>query len=115
MRTTTIQKGLKPVGVHMPAAVRQIADAAAINPNVVKMHDAVDRWIADAKAMPAAKGREYLEACRARIASSAQNLADWSCDRAELRKGLEGLTIDHIEAAGHRIDRVLAQVEGVTA
>ncbi len=115
MRTTTTHQGLKPIGAAMPATIRQIADAAAINPNVVKMHDAVDRWIADAKAMPADKGREYLAACRARIGSNVQNLADWACDRAELRKGLEGLTVDHIEAAGHRIDRALAQMTAVAA
>lgn len=111
--TTTKNPGIQPVGAYMPDAVRQIADAAAINPNVVKMHDAVDRWIADAKAMPADKGLEYLVACRARVEANLQNLADWACDRAELRPGLEDLTVDHIEAAGHRIDRALAKMQAV--
>lgn len=116
MRTTTTRNpGIQAVGAYMPDAVRRIADAAAIHPNVVKMHDAVDRWIADAKAMPADKGREYLEACRRRIESNIQNLADWACDRAELRPGLDGLTVDHIEAAGHRIDRALAKMTAVAA
>lgn len=108
--TTTRNPGIQPVGAYMPDAVRQIADAAAIHPNVVKMHDAVDRWIADAKAMPADKGCEYLEACLARIQSNGQNLYDWACDRAGLKKGLEGLTIDHIEEAGFRIYRALRKM-----
>lgn len=98
---------------------RHISDAAnAIvaranatqHPNAVRMHDAVDSWIADAKGRGPVMGRTYLEACRAKIASNLQNLADWACNRADLRKGLEGLTVDDIEAAGHRIDKALREI-----
>ena len=115
MLTTTKPQGLAPIGLQaVPEAVRQIADAAAIHPNVLKMHDAVDRWIKEARDRGGQAGVDYLALCQARIQDNGQNLADWACDRAELRKGLHGLTIDHNEAAKDRLDRAARLLGGLS-
>lgn len=114
MSTNTIS-GLAPIGHQaVPAAVKRIADAALIHPNVQKMHDAVDRWIKEANTRGGEAGIAYLALCQARIQENGDNLAAWACDRAELRNGLQGLTIDHIQSAGHRLDRAARRLGGVS-
>lgn len=115
MLTTTTTQGLEPVGLQaVPAAVKRIADAALIHPNVQKMHDAVDRWIKEARDRGGQAGVDYLALCQARVQDNGQNLADWACDRAELRKGLQGLTIHDIEAAKDRLDRAARLLGGLS-
>ncbi|MCA3699696.1 MAG: hypothetical protein IOB84_07895 [Brevundimonas sp.] len=96
---------LTAIGETMPAAVKALADRAAIKPNVLKMHDAIDRWIKEANTRGEQAGIDYLARCSATIERNRQNLADWATDRAPLMKGLDGVTIDDIDAADERITR----------
>lgn len=115
MLTTTKSPGLAPIGlVAVPAAVRAIADAAAVHPNVQKMHDAVDRWIKEASLRAGQLGVDYLADRLAQVQSNGQNLADWACDRAELRKGLAGLTIHDIESARWRLEKAARRLGGLS-
>jgi hypothetical protein len=113
--TTTKTQGLAPIGLQaVPDAVKRIADAALIHPNVQKMHDAVDRWIKEANSRGGQAGVDYLALCQAQVQANGQNLADWACDRADLRKGLHGLTINDIEAAQWRLDRAARRLGGLS-
>lgn len=112
MSTNTVA-GLEPIGLRaVPAVVKRIADAALIHPNVHKMHDAVDRWIKEANERGGEAGIAYLAMCQAQVQQNADNLADWAADRADLKKGLEGLTIEDIEGVRWRLDRQVRQLEG---
>lgn len=114
-RTVTLSKpqGLAPIGLQaVPDAVKRIADAAVIHPNVQKMHDAVDRWIKEARDRGEQPGFDYLADRIAQVRSNGQNLADWACDRADLRKGLHGLTIEDIESAQWRLEKAARRLGG---
>lgn len=74
MSTTTKSSGLQPIGVQMPAAVRQAADAALTRqgekldePNRVAFRAFLDREIAAAMAMEPRDGIEHLAAVRRRV------------------------------------------------
>lgn len=111
--TTTIEPGLAPIGLRaVPDAVKRVADAALIHPNVQKMHDAVDRWIKEANTRGGQAGVDYLARCQAQVQASGQNLSDWACNRAHLIKGLRGLTIDDIQSAQWRLDKAALRLGG---
>lgn len=103
---------LTAIGETMPAAVKALADRAAIHPNVQKMHDAIDRWIGEANRRGGEAGIDYLARCSATIERNRQNLADWATDRAELRKGMEGVSVWDLDVAHSRLDRAAARLGG---
>lgn len=103
---------LTAIGETMPAAVKALADRAAIHPNVQKMHDAIDRWIHEANKRGGQAGVDYLARCVAQVESNGQNLADWAIDRAELRKGMEGVSVWDLDAARSRLDRAADRLGG---
>lgn len=104
--------GLVPVGAYVPAVVAEVAAAANVHPNVQRMHDAVDRWIKEARDRGGQGGVDYLADCLARVALNKQNLADWACNRAELRTGLTGVTIDDLESAQWRLEKAAIRLGG---
>lgn len=74
MRTTTKHQGLRPIGANMPAAIRQIADAAIVrqglsleDKNRVDFRAFIDREIAAAMAMEHAEGLAHLGAVQRRL------------------------------------------------
>jgi len=112
--TNTIS-GLAPIGHQaVPDAVKRIADAALIHPNVQKMHDAVDRWIKEANTRGGQAGVAYLAVCQAQVHENVLNLDAWAAEKASLRKGLDGLTIDHLQSAQWRLDKAARRLEGVS-
>lgn len=114
MSTNTIS-GLAPIGLQaVPVAVKKIADAALIHPNVQKMHDAVDRWIKEANTRGGQEGVAYLALCQARLQQNFENLAAWADDKGELRRGMAGITVGHLDAASDRIGRAARRLEGVS-
>jgi len=112
--TNTIS-GLAPIGLQaVPAAVKKIADSALIHPNVQKMHDAVDRWIKEANTRGGQAGVAYLALCQARVQQNFENLAAWADDKGELRRGMAGITVSHLDAARDRLGRAARRLEGVS-
>ncbi|WP_433942727.1 hypothetical protein [Brevundimonas diminuta] len=114
MSTNTIS-GLAPIGLQaVPAAVKKIANSALIHPNVQKMHDAVDRWIKEANTRGGQAGVAYLALCRARVQQNFENLAAWADDKGELRRGMAGITVGHLDAVRDRLGRAARRLEGVS-
>lgn len=114
MSTNTIS-GLAPIGLQaVPAAVKKIADAALIHPNVQKMHDAVDRWIKEANTRGGQAGVAYLALCQARVQENFENLAAWADDKSALRRGMAGVTVGDLDAVRGRLSRAARRLEGVS-
>lgn len=96
----------------VPAAIRDIADRAAIKPNVRAMHDAIDRWIKEANTRGGQAGIDYLVMSAARIQSNRENLAAHVLNNERLRPGMEGLTVWDLDAADLRVTRAVRQLSG---
>lgn len=73
------------------------------HPNVVRMNAFIDDCLAEADAKAGADRAEYLAACEARIESLIENLSLWCQGKAQLRKGLDGVTAFDLLDAQSRI------------
>ncbi len=98
--------------IGQPANALMAKINATQHPNVVAMHDAIDRWVKEANRLGGDAGIEYLARCQARIEQSRENLADWACDRSPLRKQMEGVTNWDLIAAEARINKAVRILNG---
>lgn len=85
---------------------------ATQHPNVVIMHDAIDRWVKEANSRGGEAGIEYLALCSARIQQNRENLARWAHDRGPLMKQMEGVSNWDLIAAEDRISRAATALRG---
>lgn len=106
-----MQSPLSPIGDHMPTTLAKIADAAAIHPNIRAMHDAVDRWIARAKDMPADEALRYLRNGIRQVDENFEALCSHVLHDTVLPAFLEGIQAGDYEAAKVRL---LARVDRLT-
>jgi hypothetical protein len=102
--------GFRHIGDPANALVEKIN--ATRHPNVVKMHDAVDRWIATAKERGGQAGVDYLDSCTRRLDDNLRNLSAWAEGRADLWPGLAGVTVGDLDAAHLRVTKARGRLIG---
>lgn len=102
--------GPRHVGEAVNAVVGQLNSKQ--HPNVVKMHDAIDGWIAKANELGGEAGIAYLQRQATCIERNRQNLADWCVDKSELWSFLEGVTNWDLGAADLRVMKAIQKLEG---
>jgi len=102
--------GARHIGEPANAIVAKIN--ATQHPNVVTMHDAIDRWVKEARSRGGEAGIEYLARCSARIEQNRESLARWVQDRGPLAKQMEGVSNWDLIAAEDRIGRAVTALRG---
>lgn len=101
--------GLRHVGEPANAILARIN--ATRPPNVVKMHDAIDEWVIEARRRGGQAGIEYLHRCGARVENSRRNHEDHALGRAKLIDRNIGLGPMDFSAAASRIARAIASLQ----
>lgn len=88
---------------------------ATQHPNVVKMHDTIDRWVKEANRLGGEAGIEYLAWGAARIEQNRLNLEAYVADREPLVSQMEGVSVTDLIAADSRISRAVRILSGESA
>lgn len=95
------------IGQAAAFSLSAITDRAGIHPNVVEMHDAIDRWVAEANERGGQAGIDYLALGTKRIEANFQALADGAASDSDMPAHLVGVTVGDLDAAHLRVNRAV--------